>query len=407
MNLRIAIMGTRGIPNFYGGFEQLAEHLAPGLARAGHEVTVYNSHNHPFRGDNWEGVRIVHCYDPEYILGSAGQFIYDFNCLLDARKRDFDVILQLGYTSSSIWGPFFPSGAMVIYNMDGLEWQRDKYSRTAQRFLLFAEKLAVKYSDFYVTDSPVIQSYFKDKYNIKSEYIAYGADLFPVADESVLKDYQVTAGDYYLLMARMEAENNIAMILEGFVRSDTEKKILVVGNTTNKYGKKLEARFSADPRIIFTGGIYEQQRIHALKFYSRMYFHGHSTGGTNPSLLEAMASKALIAAHDNPFNREVLGSDALYFTSPEEITGIINHIPLREQEMLMTCNNREKIIRRFDWPDIIAKYEKFIQQSLLVHRKADPIFVQRYGNKNTLPPMGTGSTPERKGIYRQDQRSRV
>lgn len=406
MKLRIAILGTRGIPNFYGGFEQLTEHLAPGLVRAGHNVTVYNSHNHPFKGDDWEGVHIIHCYDPEYILGSAGQFIYDLNCLLDARKREFDVILQLGYTSSSVWGPIFPPDAMVIYNMDGLEWQRKKYSRLARRFLLYAEKLAVRYSDFYVTDSPVIQSYFRDKYNIRSEYIAYGADLFPGADESILGDYQVGPGDYYLLMARMEAENNIGTILNGFTRSRTDRKILVVGNTYNKFGKKLQAMFSHDPRIVFTGGIYEQRTIHALKFYSRLYFHGHSTGGTNPSLLEAMASNALIAAHDNAFNREVLGKDALYFSTSTEITRLVDDTPQGEREMTMTRNNREKIIQRFNWPEIIEKYEKFILHSLAIHRKDDPISMQGYGNKNTLPPMGTGK-PGHTGLYPQDQRSRV
>ena len=389
MSLSIAILGTRGIPNFYGGFEQLAEHLAPGLVRAGHEVTVYNSHNHPFRGDTWEGVRIIHCYDPEYILGSAGQFIYDLNCLLDARKRNFDVILQLGYTSSSVWGHLFPPDSMVIYNMDGLEWQRSKYSRIARRFLLYAERLAVKFSDFYVTDSPVIQSYFRDKYGIRSEYIAYGADIFNDADETILRDYGVSAGNYYLVMARMEAENNIGTILEGFGASDTERKILVVGNTANKFGSRLKARFGKDSRIVFTGGIYQQQTIHALKYFSRMYFHGHSTGGTNPSLLEAMASKALIAAHDNVFNKEVLGEDAVYFSSAADITYLVDHVPPGMLKGVMTRNNREKIFRKFNWPDIIAKYERFILQSLLIHRPADPIFVRQYGNKNTLPPMGT------------------
>jgi glycosyltransferase involved in cell wall biosynthesis len=382
-------MGTRGIPNFYGGFEQLAEHLAPGLVRAGHEVTVYNSHNHPFRGDSWEGVRIIHCYDPEYILGSAGQFIYDLNCLMDARRRNFDVILQLGYTSSSVWGQLFPPGTMVIYNMDGLEWQRSKYSRIARRFLLYAERLAVKYSDFYVTDSPVIQTYFREKYGLRSEYIAYGADIFDETDESILKDYKVRAGNYYLVMARMEAENNIATILEGFSASDTDRKILVVGNTSNKFGSRLKARFSNDPRIVFTGGIYEQKTIHALKLFSRMYFHGHSTGGTNPSLLEAMASKALIAAHDNVFNREVLGEDAIYFSTASDITYLIDNTPPGMLKGIMTRNNQQKIYRKFNWPDIIAKYERFILQSLLLHKPADPIFVRQYENKNTLPPMGT------------------
>jgi len=388
-SLSIAILGTRGIPNFYGGFEQLAEHLAPGLVRAGHEVTVYNSHNHPFKGDTWEGVRIVHCYDPEYILGSAGQFIYDLNCLLDARRRNFDVILQLGYTSSSVWGHLFPPDSMVIYNMDGLEWQRSKYSRIARRFLLFAERLAVKFSDFYVTDSPVIQTYFRDKYGIRSEYIAYGADIFHDADETILRDYGVSDGNYYLVMARMEAENNIGTILEGFCASDTERKILVVGNTANKFGSRLKARFAKDSRVVFTGGIYQQQTIHALKYFSRMYFHGHSTGGTNPSLLEAMASKALIAAHDNVFNKEVLGEDAVYFSSAADITYLVDHVPPGMLKGIMTRNNREKILRKFNWPDIIAKYERFILQSLHTHRPADPIFVRQYGNKNTLPPMGT------------------
>ncbi|HEY6899962.1 MAG TPA: DUF1972 domain-containing protein, partial [Puia sp.] len=159
MSLRIAIMGTRGIPNHYGGFEQLAEHLAPGLVAMGHAVTVYSSHNHPCQVKEWKGVNIVHCYDPEYWMGSAGQFIYDLNCIMDVRKKKFDVLLQLGYTSSSVWGSLFPPGALVLYNMDGLEWQRAKYSKLTRRFLLFAEKLAVRYSHYRISDSPVIQQY--------------------------------------------------------------------------------------------------------------------------------------------------------------------------------------------------------------------------------------------------------
>ncbi|HEY4149906.1 MAG TPA: glycosyltransferase, partial [Chitinophagaceae bacterium] len=106
--LRIGILGTRGIPNHYGGFEQFAEHISAGLVKEGHEVTVYNSHRHPYRLTNWKGVQIVHRYDPEYMIGTAGQFVYDLNCILDARKRGFDITLMLGYTSSSLWGWLFP-----------------------------------------------------------------------------------------------------------------------------------------------------------------------------------------------------------------------------------------------------------------------------------------------------------
>src|SRR5882672_3291524 len=139
MSFRIAILGTRGIPNHYGGFEQLAEYLAPGLVQAGHDVTVYNSHNHPYREKTWKGVHIRHCYDPEYILGSAGQFVYDLNCLLDVRQRHYDVILQLGYTSSSIWGRLFPSHTPVpaVCGKAGREVQRLLYCRLTRDPVLF------------------------------------------------------------------------------------------------------------------------------------------------------------------------------------------------------------------------------------------------------------------------------
>src|SRR5690606_25316653 len=138
--MKIAIVGARGIPNFYGGFEQFAEYLSLGLVQKGHDVTVYNSHTHPYQEPTWNGVKIIHCKDPEDKIGTAGQFIYDLNCIRDARKRDYDIILQLGYTSSSIWGWLMPRRkSIVTTNMDGLEWKRTKYSKKVQKFLLFAE----------------------------------------------------------------------------------------------------------------------------------------------------------------------------------------------------------------------------------------------------------------------------
>ena len=163
--LKIAILGTRGIPNHYGGFEQFAEYLAKGLVERGFEVSVYNSHNHPYREKTWNGVEIIHCYDPEDKIGTAGQFIYDLNCIKDSRKRDFDIILQLGYTSSSVWNRFLPRKRTIITtNMDGLEWKRSKYSKPVQQFLKRAEGLAVKFSDHLIADSKGIREYLKEKY---------------------------------------------------------------------------------------------------------------------------------------------------------------------------------------------------------------------------------------------------
>ena len=122
MKLRIAILGTRGIPNHYGGFEQFAEYLSSGLVQRGHEVYVYNSSQHPYTEKEWNGVQIIHCADPEHKLGTFGQFIYDLNCINDSRKRDFDILLHLGYTSDSIWHWRWPQKTVNMVNVDGMEW---------------------------------------------------------------------------------------------------------------------------------------------------------------------------------------------------------------------------------------------------------------------------------------------
>jgi glycosyltransferase involved in cell wall biosynthesis len=366
MTLRIGILGTRGIPNHYGGFEQFAEYLSTGLVSKGHEVFVYNSHNHPYQSNTWKNVQLIHCYDPEYQMGSFGQFIYDLNCILDARRRNFDVILMLGFTSSSAWGWFYPDQSTLIFNMDGLEWKRTKYSKPVQKFLLLAEKLAVRFSHFYIADSVVIQSYLQSKYSIASEHIPYGAEIHYNEEESLLQEYGVKKHEYYILMARMAAENNIEMILDGFHASNSSKKFLVVGSVDNKPGRHLVQKFKNDERIVFTGGIYNHpQKIHSLKIYSNLYFHGHSVGGTNPSLLEAMASRSLVAAHDNPFNRAVLQQDAYYFSSFHEVKEIIENTHRNGHETTMIDNNLKKIQDQFNWDNVINKYEDFLQRCVI------------------------------------------
>lgn len=366
MTLRIGILGTRGIPNHYGGFEQFAEYLSTGLVDKGHEVFVYNSHNHPYHSNTWKNVQLIHCFDPEYQLGSFGQFIYDLNCILDARRRNFDVILMLGFTSSSAWGWFYPNQSTLIFNMDGLEWKRTKYSKPVQKFLKLAERLAVRFSHYYIADSIVIQSYLHSKYAITSEHIPYGAEIHYNEDESLLQEFGIKKNGYFLLMARMAAENNIEMILDGFHASNSTKKFLVVGSVDNKPGRHLVQKFRNDERIVFTGGIYNHpQKIHSLKVYSNLYFHGHSVGGTNPSLLEAMASRALIAAHDNPFNRSVLQQDAFYFSSYNEVREIVENTHRNGREMVMINNNLHKIRDQFSWDNVIKKYEDFLQRCVL------------------------------------------
>jgi glycosyltransferase involved in cell wall biosynthesis len=360
MKLNIAILGTRGIPNHYGGFEHISEYVSVGLVKRGHSVTVYNSDTHPYQEKEWNGVNIKHCFDPEKSMGAAGQFIYDLNCLLDARKRNFDVVLLMGYTSSSVWGGLYPSKSTIITNMDGLEWKRSKYSGPVQQFLKYAERLAVKYSQFYISDSLVIKSYLGEKYQIESRYIPYGADLFSDEEREQPETGEALKEDYFLLMARMEPENNIETILEGFNNSNSPKKFKVLGNTDNRFGKFIRHRFKNDERIEFNGAIYDNGRVRALQNNSYLYFHGHSVGGTNPSLLEAMASEALIAAHNNPFNKSVLHADAFYFSSADEVRHLVETVQHKETEKVMVSNNLHKIKYQFNWEGIIDQYEKFI-----------------------------------------------
>jgi len=360
MKLRIGILGTRGIPNHYGGFEHISEYVSEGLVKRGHSVTVYNSHNHPYTANNYKGVEIVHCYDPEYLMGTAGQFVYDFNCLTDARKQNFDAVLLMGYTSSSVWGKLYPAGSAIITNMDGLEWKRTKYSKPVQRFLKYAEKLAVKYSQYYISDSKVIRSYLQDKYNISSRYIPYGADLFTEQEREQYDKTEALKEDYFLLMARMEPENNIETILEGFNNSASPKNFKVLGDTGNRFGKYITHRFKNDGRIQFKGSIFDNTAVRSLQNNSYLYFHGHSVGGTNPSLLEAMASEALIAAHNNPFNKSVLNTDAFYFNNANDVRQLVENVQHHAPEKAMVKNNLHKIRYQFNWEKIIDEYEAFI-----------------------------------------------
>ena len=176
--MRIGILGCRGIPNHYGGFEQFAEYLSKGLVERGMEVWVYNSHNHPYQESEWHGVRLIHCYDPEYKIGTVGQFIYDLNCILDSRKRNFDIIYQLGNTSSSVWYRLLPGKPFKVSNLDGLEWMRTKYSMPVRKFLRYAEKTAVKNNDLLIADSEAIQEYVLKTYHLPSVFIPYGAEIF-------------------------------------------------------------------------------------------------------------------------------------------------------------------------------------------------------------------------------------
>ncbi len=357
--LRIGIMGTRGVPNHYGGFEQFAAYLSAGLAARGHQVWVYNSNHHPYQHKEWNAVHLIHCKDPENRIGTAGQFLYDLHCIKDACKRSFDVLLHLGYTSDAVWYRRWPKHTVHLMNMDGLEWKRQKYNGLTRLYLKYAEKKAARHADVLIADSVAIQEYLQQTYGQNAAFIPYAASVFDSPDENIVKEFGLEPHAYYLLIARFVPENHLEMIIQGYLQTAQDLPLMVIGDHQNKMGRQLQKKYN-HPGILFKGSIYDMNKLDQLRYYSRIYFHGHSVGGTNPSLLEAMACACHIAAHDNPFNRAVLGEAAHYFSSAAAVTAILE----AEQDAFVYKKwkeaNLEKIRTLYHPDQIISAYEKLM-----------------------------------------------
>ena len=362
--MKIAILGTRGIPNYYGGFEQITESLSSRFVKARHEVVVYNVDEHPYPTIEWKGVRIKSVFCKESKLRVLGTFIYDYLCLQDAMREGYDIILEMGYVPSAF---FFnlrkKTKSKIITNMDGLEWKRRKWNLLLRRFAKYCEANAVRLSDALISDNIGIRDHILKEYRKDSFYIGYGAEPFESPSEEVLEKYHLKKYEYYLLIARLEPENNIEMILSAHILSKDEAPVMVVGNHTTSYGKYILRKYKRDQKIRFLGGIYNYKRLSSLRFFCKLYFHGHSVGGTNPSLLEAMASNAYIAAHDNPFNKSVLEKDAFYFRDEGDIVQIIDSYENKSRSNF-TTRNKEKIKYIHDLDLVSQKYLEVFEKVL-------------------------------------------
>ena len=360
--MKIAILGTRGIPNNYGGPEANAEYMAPIFLRMGHEVTVYSPDQHPYQESDWRGIRIKHIFNQEDRLGIWGTLLYDYLCLRDAVASDFDVILELGYVPCAIFFPLFRKRrAKLVTNMDGLEWKRSKWNFMLQKFAELTEALGAKYSDALIADNEAIREYLFGKCGKNSHFIPYGAKPVNAPDTEHLKRYHVDPLHYHMLIARMEPENNIETILDGYLLSGDRDPFLVIGKTGAKYGQHLLKKYSRNGNIMFLGGIYDYEILSSLRWHSRLYFHGHSVGGTNPSLVEAMASNALIAAHANPFNRSVLESNAFFFSEASDIARIIRS-DTRASRDAYVSGNRLKVEQIYNWEKIAQQHIRVFEE---------------------------------------------
>ena len=312
-NRKLLILGTRGIPAKHGGFETFAERLALYLVERQWDVTVYcQTPTKKLLEKNWKGVNLVEIPVPKN--DALSTIIFDFKSTLHAVKKE-GIVLLLGYNTAIFSLLYRLRNKTNVINMDGLEWQREKWKPIEKAWLYLNEHFGAYFSNHIIADHPEIKnhiaSYIKRE---KITVISYGAQQVVDADAACLRPYDLLADRYALIVARPEPENSILEIVSAFSKKKRGLKLVVLGNYyPHEYPYHQKVMMAASDEVIFTGGIYKKEAVEALRFYTKLYIHGHTVGGTNPSLVEALAAGTPVLAHDNRFNHWVAGSGAHYF----------------------------------------------------------------------------------------------
>ncbi|WP_422844103.1 DUF1972 domain-containing protein [Acidovorax sp. M2(2025)] len=363
--LRVAILGTKGIPASYGGFETFAEQLSTRLVARGHQVTVYAEADGPPPADQFhEGVRVRYRRRPHW--GPASVLAYDCASLWDAR-RGYDLVYMLGYGAA--WACWWPRlfGTPVWINVDGLEWARSKWGRGARAYLRCMEWLSTKTATRLIADAEAIAQRVRSVYprSAPTSFIAYGAQEVRAqdVDPRALSAWGLEPGGYLLVVARPEPENHVLEIIQGYLLHAGALPLVIVGSVTDATPYQRQLKSLASERVRFVGGVYDAQRLQSLRVHAAAYLHGHSVGGTNPSLLEALACGSLVIAHDNPFNREVAQGVADYFGTPAELAVCLQRLQARSQDDITRLSQaaRDLIARRYTWDGVTSAYEALMR----------------------------------------------
>ncbi|MBK7874816.1 MAG: DUF1972 domain-containing protein [Planctomycetes bacterium] len=360
------MLGSRGIPARYGGFETFAEELSVRLVARGIDVTVFCEGTGAGAPTEHRGVRLVHVRPRA--PGPLRTLAFDAQCLA-AACREYDVVYMLGYGSSALCALPRLFGRQVWINMDGLEWRRSKWSAPARAFLWCMERAAFATATRLVFDNAALRDEVETRRGAakRSSVIEYGAPLHDDdAGREVVEHFGLEPGAYYLAVARLEPENHLHEIVRAHRISGSTRPLAIVTNLERggEYARELAAM--SGPRTRILGSVYEPERLRPLRRHAHAYVHGHSVGGTNPSLLEAMGVANAVVAHDNPFNREVLGDSALYWRDEDEL------------ELAFECcdalepDERERLRRgafarardRYGWERIADEYARLIMESI-------------------------------------------
>lgn len=359
--MKIAIVGIQGLPNQYGGFETLSEFLVKYLGKE-HDFTVYCSGiDQKGKPEEYMGAKLKY-YD---ITSHGGKgILFDCKCLWDAAHGDYDVILLLGFGPGPLM-PFLPSNIKrkCILNFGGLDWKRDKWSRKTQWVIKTCEKLLVKNSVVIVSDNGKIRDYVMEEYGRESKLIAYGGDQaspLPITNE-LREKYSFLNGKYAFEVARIQSDNNIEMLMTAFMNAQ-EIPLVLVGNwKSSEWGRELKAKYEHENSLILLDAIYDKSILDVLRSNCYFYVHGHSAGGTNPSLCEAMYLGLPILAFSNGYNENTTNFCAKYFKDANELSQMIKTIS-KEDLDAMRPQLKAYADDHYRWGHIAKEYELMFYQ---------------------------------------------
>lgn len=364
--LRIALIGTRGVPANYGGFETCAQEVAVGLVERGHDVTVYcrkgNAAGDP---QEFRGVKLRYATHIEQ--KAMGTLSHTLLSTIDALRQGFDVLFYFNAANApAAFLARLMGRTPVLINVDGLEWKRRKWGRVGRTYYQASEWLSTKIAHRIIADSLAIQSYYQARWRTPSSFAAYGAHVAGSVKPEVLSQYGLETNGYLLTVGRLEPENNADLIVRAFERVETEKQLVVVGgvNYRSDYVRKLQS--TTDPRIRFLGGVYTPGHIQEIYCGAYAYVHGHEVGGTNPALLQALGHGNCVLALDVPFNAEVIADAGIMFKNDPDALAERMRDVLADPVLVdgMRDRAKERMLDNYQWQYVVEAYEALARRAV-------------------------------------------